>query len=204
MRLERRDIDALEKRRRVALINSLSGFKAATLVGTADDKGRSNLAIFNSLMHIGASPPLLGLIFRPDSVERHTLSNLRQRGFYTVNHVQESFFEAAHQTSARYPREVSEFEAVGLTELREPGFEAPFVAEASVRIGLKLTEEVPVKANGTYLVVGEIVNLCAPDAALTDAGDLDCAAAGGVAVSGLSTYYRARLLTRLDYAKPPA
>lgn len=203
MRLDRLAIDALEKERRVALINSLSGYKAATLIATADSDRQSNLALFNSLIHIGANPPLLGLIFRPDTVDRHTLSNVRNTGVYTVNHVRESFLTAAHQTSARYPREISEFIAVGLTELWEGDFSAPFVQEACVRIGLHLREDIPVKTNGTHLIVGEVVSVELPDQAVTEQGALDPAAAGSIAVAGLSSYFRAEALATLPYAKVP-
>ncbi|MEO6901676.1 MAG: flavin reductase, partial [Bacteroidia bacterium] len=105
------DILTLENRYRATFINSLGGFKSLALIGTRNGEGISNLAIFNSLFHIGANPPLFGFIVRPDSVERHTLSNILETGEFTVNHVREDFFEQAHQTSARYSNNVSEFEA---------------------------------------------------------------------------------------------
>ena len=106
---------ALEQRYRAAFINSLGGFKSVVLLGTKNNDGQTNLAIFNSLFHIGANPPLCGLIVRPDSVERHTFENIMQTGFYTVNHIKPEFYENAHQTSARYPREVSEFDTTQLS-----------------------------------------------------------------------------------------
>ena len=65
-------------------INSLSGYKSANLVGTADHQGRHNLAIVSSVVHLGAQPPLVGMIMRPDVVERHTLANIRETGWYTL------------------------------------------------------------------------------------------------------------------------
>jgi hypothetical protein len=44
------------------------------------------------------------------------LENILETNFYTINHINKSSYKKAHQTSARYPKEVSEFEAVGLTE----------------------------------------------------------------------------------------
>ncbi|MEL7044790.1 MAG: flavin reductase, partial [Pseudomonadota bacterium] len=110
MHLDRRTLDSLPRERGVALVNSLSGFKTAALVGTRSRDGQTNLAIMNSTTHIGARPPLLGLIFRPDTVARHTLENIRATGVYTISHVPEARIEAAHQTSARYSRDCSEFE----------------------------------------------------------------------------------------------
>ena len=54
------DISQMEQRFRASFINSLGGFKSVVLVGTANESGETNLAIFNSLFHIGANPPLCG------------------------------------------------------------------------------------------------------------------------------------------------
>jgi flavin reductase (DIM6/NTAB) family NADH-FMN oxidoreductase RutF len=127
MLFDRNAISALESRYRAALVNSLSGFKPANLVGTADRSGQTNLAIISSVVHLGSQPPLLALIIRPSPVERHTLENILDTGCYTINHISDGFIEAAHQTAARYPREQSEFGATGLSEAWIEGFAAPFV-----------------------------------------------------------------------------
>jgi flavin reductase (DIM6/NTAB) family NADH-FMN oxidoreductase RutF len=202
MHLDREGIEGLEKRYRAALINSLSGCRAAVLVGTADRAGHSNLAIMSSLVHIGSHPPLLGLVLRPDSVERHTLENIRETGVYTVNHVHRDFLAAAHQTSARYPREQSEFAATGLEALWRGDFAAPYVAASPVRLGLELRDELRLEINATHLLVGEIMRIDCPDGALGADGGLDPAACDCVAVAGLDRYYRPDLLTHLAYAKP--
>ncbi|MFK8041373.1 flavin reductase family protein [Congregibacter sp.] len=202
MLLSSNDIEALERRRRAALINSITGFKPANLVGTIDEEGHTNLSIMSSLVHIGSNPPLLALIFRPDNTERHTLDNIRHAGSYTINHVNGSIVDAAHQTAARYPREVSEFAATGLREDWQDGVAAPFVAEASVRMGMELREEIPIAINGTHMVIGEIVWLEAPDIAINDAGALDPALADSISISGLDSYYRSDLVQRMAYAKP--
>jgi flavin reductase (DIM6/NTAB) family NADH-FMN oxidoreductase RutF len=202
MRLTRLDIEGLERRRRAALINSITGFKPANLVATADTAGRSNVAIISSLVHIGSNPPLLALVFRPDSADRHTLSNIRATGAYTINHVHENLIDAAHQTAARYPREVSEFAATGLTEHWEDGHSAPFVGEASVRMAMELREEQVLQINGTHLVIGEVMGLELPDHGLLDNGALDASKSQSVAIAGLDSYYRATLLQRMAYATP--
>jgi flavin reductase (DIM6/NTAB) family NADH-FMN oxidoreductase RutF len=201
MRLDRRAIDALDDRRRIALINSISGLRPAVLVATADAGRRSNLAVMNSLMHVGARPPLLGLLFRPDTVERHTLENIRATDVYTVNHVHGGIIDAAHQSSARYPRDVSEFDAVGLTAEWLDGFEAPFVAEARVRLALRLCEERTLRSNGTHLVIGELSLLECPDDTVTDTGSFDPAVADSLAVAGLDAYYRGQAVARLAHAR---
>ncbi|MFY7844791.1 flavin reductase family protein [Chryseobacterium gambrini] len=191
-----------EERKRTALVNSLSGFKSLNLIGTVNKYGQTNLAVFNSVMHIGANPPLMGFISRPDSVERHTLENIQQTGYYTINHVNKDIFEKAHQTSARYKREQSEFDASGLTAEYKNNFSAPFVQESSIQIGLILKEIVSVKSNGTHLIVGEITDLYFPEEIWDETGILDVEKAGTVAGSSLDGYHTTQLLKRMKYAKP--
>ncbi len=202
MLLDGNDIEALEKRYRAALINSVTGFKPANLVGTADPDGRCNLAIMSSVVHLGSHPPLLGLVVRPNPVDRHTLDNIIDTGCYTINHVAEPFIAAAHQTAARYPRDVSEFEATGLSEHYAGDFPAPFVDQANVRMGMRLREHHELAINGTHFVIGEIVLLDVPDEAVADDGSLDLGTAGTIALSGLDSYHRTERVKRMAYAKP--
>jgi flavin reductase (DIM6/NTAB) family NADH-FMN oxidoreductase RutF len=94
---------------RANFINSLTGFKSASLIGTINAQGVPNLGMFSSLVHIGSDPALIGYINRPLAAAPHTLANIKANGFYTVNHIQASFLDKAHQTSAKYPDEVNEF-----------------------------------------------------------------------------------------------
>ena len=196
------DLAAMDQRYRAAFINSLGGFKSVALVGTANPTGSPNLAIFNSLFHIGANPPLMGLIVRPDVTERHTLRNIAETGHYTLNHLTETIFQQAHQTSARYPSSVSEFEAVGLTPAWKDDFLAPFVAESALQIGMVLREKIPLAINGTMLLIGEIVSVRLPEGIVQPDGFVDIEQAGSLACSGLDSYHRTERLARMRYAKP--
>jgi flavin reductase (DIM6/NTAB) family NADH-FMN oxidoreductase RutF len=202
MKLNSSDIQAMPSRRRAALINSLSGFKSANLVGTQDTAGATNLAIMSSAVHLGSHPPLLALVIRPGGEERHTLANILATRCYTLNHVSGPLIEAAHQTAARYPQHVSEFEATGLTAEWQEGLDAPMVAEAVVKLGMELREHQQLKINGTHLVIGEIVLAEFPALAMTPDGALGLAQCGTVALTGLDTYHEAIPCKRMAYAKP--
>lgn len=196
------DFQQMERRYRATFFNSISGFKPVHLVGTADAQGCANLAIFNSVVHLGADPPLLGMVVRPHTVERHTLENILQTGAYTLNHVSEAIFRQAHQTSAKYPREVSEFEACGLTPTYLDFCAAPFVRESPLRIGLALVEKIDIRHNGTHFIIGQITGVTVQEDCIAPDGFVDIARAGSIACSGLDAYYRAQRLARLSYAKP--
>lgn len=191
-----------DKRFRTNFINSLSGFKSLQLLSTVNEKGVSNLALFNSIFHVGANPPYLGLVVRPDGPEHDTLKNILKQEYYTLNNVLEKFYQQAHQTSARYVSGESEFTACGFNEEYMVDFPVPFVKESSIQIGLKLKEVIPVKTNGTTIVIGEIVLIRMDEKCLLSDGTVDLEAAGSITVAGLDSYHRTQKIARLAYAKP--
>ena len=195
-------LDELEQRFRVNLINSLSGFKSANLIGTVDALGNHNLAIVSSVVHLGANPPLIAFINRPDTVERHTLENIAATGCFTVNQVNVDCWQQAHQTSARYPREISEFAAVGLRPEILGSCRAPFVAESRLRFACVLVDQQQLAVNGTVMVIGRITDLYVDGSAVREDGYIDIEHLGTVAVSGLDSYHTTHRLGRLEYAKP--
>lgn len=196
--------DILEQDRdfRRNFVNTLSGFKSLSLCGTVNGGGQHNLALMSNVIHIGANPPMLGLLFRPHTVPRHTLENLLYTGYFTLNHVQASFLEAAHQASAKYPSEVSEFEAVGLTPVTGDIHSAPYVAEAAVQLGLQFEERHDIAANGTILIVGKIIEVRIAEGLIDPDGYVDLGKAGTLTVSGLDAYFKPSALGRKPYARP--
>ena len=138
MYITKENILDFEKLYRTNLVNSLSGFKSANLIGTISNEGKTNLAIFNSVVHVGANPPALGLLMRPASVERHTYTNIKETNHFTINHINKEIFKQAHQTSAQYDKDISEFDACGLTPEYTETIKAPYVKESKIKIGLKV------------------------------------------------------------------
>lgn len=201
--LDESDLEALPTRYRANLINGITGIKPALLVGTASASGESNLALFSNVFHVGANPPVLGLIIRPrpEGTERHTLDNILATGAFTLNHIDEPMLPAAHQTSARYPRGQSEFVATGLTELWIEGFKAPFVREAPVRLGLSLIDHQQMKINNTYMLLGAIRWLHCPDSGVREDGSVDLINVGSHGVCGLDSYHGPSEGQRFAYAK---
>jgi len=206
MHFDRTDIDTLEQRYRGNLINCLSGFKPAVLVGTKSTEGQTNLAIFSNLLHLGANPALLGLLVRPApaGTERHTWENIVATQHFTVNHVNEAIVPQAHQTSARYPRETSEFSATGLTPEWLADYPAPFVAEATVKLGLRLIDQHHFDINHTTLLIGEVQTIHLPSEILREDGSLDLTQEHAVAACGLDSYHTTGTGCRYRYAKSDA
>lgn len=192
----------MERLTRTRFVNSLSGFKSANLLGTADREGLANLALISSVFHVGADPALLGMLMRPPVVARHSLENLQDSGEYSLNAVSASIHAAAHQCSAKYAREESEFEATGLTPRHGGLSRAPYVAESPLQIGLSLVESVEL-VNGTVLVIGAVEEVYLSDAAaVADDGYVDIESLGVVAISALDGYHETRALGRRAFARP--
>jgi flavin reductase (DIM6/NTAB) family NADH-FMN oxidoreductase RutF len=202
MILTKQNILDFEKLYRTTFINSINGFKSASLIGTISNKENTNLAIFNSVIHVGANPPALGFLMRPISVERHTYQNIKEVGFYTISHINKDIFKKAHQTSARYDEDVSEFDECGLTPEYSQKLKAPYVKESKIKIGLKFVEEHEIKFNGTIFIIGEIIEIILPDDVTSKDGFVDIEKAGTIAISGVDGYHETKRIARLSYAKP--
>jgi len=195
------DIDNMPQRVRANFINSLSGFKSANLIGTVDLQGIDNLAMVSSVFHIGAHPPLLGMIMRPHTVARDTLQNIKDNGEYTINHVSCDFIAAAHQTSANYSPITNEFDETGLTSYKTSNLKAPYVTEANIALGLQVQDIQLLAINNTELVIGQVVEVLMRDDYTLDDGYVDIEKAQGVAVSGLDSYHVTTRKGRFSYAK---
>jgi len=195
-------IQSWERFYRANFINSLTGFKSVSLIGTVNSKGQTNLGVFSSIVHIGSDPALIGYINRPVKAAPHTLANIKETCVYTINHINASFLEQAHQTSAKYADDVSEFDEVGLTaEFIEP-VNAPFVKESRVKYALTLKEVIPIKWNNTFLVIGEIQHVKLEDDILLDDGFLSLDKSSSLCSNGTDGYYSTQLIDRYQYARP--
>jgi flavin reductase (DIM6/NTAB) family NADH-FMN oxidoreductase RutF len=201
MHIDKEDLQKTERIKRLNIVNTLSGIKSANLIGTVSNKQETNLAIFSSVIHLGSNPALLGFISRPNTeVRRHTLENILETNYYTINHVHESFVEQAHYTSARFEKEQSEFCKCNLTEEYLPNFKAPFVKESRLKLGMNFLECVSIKVNNTIMVIGEIQHIIVPDDAINKFGHIDIGLLENVGLSGLNHYYRLKKIITFPYA----
>ncbi|MFK7797690.1 MAG: flavin reductase family protein [Aureispira sp.] len=201
-KVTRADLETMGYIPRINLVNSITGYKSASLIGTKSTDGILNVAVFSSVTHIGSNPPLIGFIVRPTTVTRNTYANIKETGFYTINHIHRSIIAEAHHTSAKYPAEVSEFDKTTLNPEFRDNFYAPYVQEAVVKMGLKFREEIPIKANGTIMILGEIQEMIFPEACQREDGLVDLNAAETVCISGLDAYHLPQELARFEYARP--
>lgn len=181
--------------------NTLSGARSVVLIGTKNEKGISNLGLFNTLVHLGANPPLMGFIMRPTTVSRDTYNNLIRSGSYTINHVPEALIDQAHQCSAKYKSDESEFTGTGLSEDWMEGVDAPFVKESPIRFSMRFKEEHLIM-NGTRLIVGEVESVMIDPEWIEPDGSINITKGNVAAVSGLYRYHSLNYLSTKDFARP--
>jgi len=201
--LKRQDFEELDHIFRINLINSCSGFKSANLIGTKSNSGIPNVAVFSSVTHLGSNPPLLGVIFRPvTDVPRNTYENIKETGQFTINHIDASIIDDAHHTSAKYNKDISEFDITDLEEEYKNQWHAPFVKNAPVQMALTYCEEYEIKANNTIQLIGEIKDLFIRPDLLEDDGFINLSKANIVAINGLDGYTVPKLKERIPYQRP--
>jgi flavin reductase (DIM6/NTAB) family NADH-FMN oxidoreductase RutF len=197
----KKDISNLDRVERLKLINSSTGVKPANLIGSINKEGQTNLSIFSSVVHLGSDPALLGMISRPRTKDvGHTYDNILERDVYTINHLHPGIIKNAHYTSAKFPKDVSEFDRCGLTEEYLGGIEAPFVKESQFKIGLRFKEAIDIKINRTVLIIGEIEYLQIPNDSLVN-GDINLQTSQGVGISGLNSYYSLSKIAHFPYVR---
>lgn len=196
------EIQSWERFYRANFINTLTGFKSASLIGTVHENGVYNLALFSNIVHLGADPALIGFVNRPRAAAPHTIANIERTGTYTINLIPEGIVNQAHQTSAKYPIEVSEFEATGLTpELKETCM-APFVKESPVKYAMELKEIIPIKWNDTFFVIGAVTAVYVQEELVQDDGSINLEQAKIITSLGIDSYYTTTQVAKLEYAKP--
>jgi flavin reductase (DIM6/NTAB) family NADH-FMN oxidoreductase RutF len=202
MHLTKEQIQQTSRIKRLNIINSITGVKPANLIGSISENGHSNLAIFSSVVHLGSNPALLGFILRPQhEVRRDTYDNIMQTKYYTINHIPSDYVENAHYTSAKFDKEDSEFERCKFTEEYLFDFDAPFVKESRIKIGLKLEEMLPIKLNKCVMVIGSIQHLWVDDVAVEDDGQINLELLDDVGIGGLNSYYKLKRIAQFPYAR---
>ena len=199
---DRDNIDALDKIKKINLINSCSGYKSANLIGTISKKDITNIAVFSSITHLGSSPPTLGFILRPTTVPRDTYKNIKESGIFTINHIFEDIIADAHHTSAKYKEEISEFDITNLEAEYHNNCIAPFVMGSPVQMEMKFVEEYHIKSNNVIHIIAEIKNLYIKDDILLNDGFLDLAKGKVAAINGLDAYAIPNNNKRFDYQRP--
>jgi flavin reductase (DIM6/NTAB) family NADH-FMN oxidoreductase RutF len=196
------DIQGFSKLYRLNLINSITGYKSANMIGTRSSSGEENVAIFSSITHLGSNPALLHFTLRPNTVPRDTYKNIKENMVFTVNHVSLAQIEQAHHTSAKYDENISEFDQTSLEPEYKMDWHAPFVKGAPIALGCRYLNEYDIKENGCVLIIAAIEHIFVEDKLLQKDGWVKLESGEVVAINGLDGYALPQLQKRMEYARP--
>ena len=195
------DISQMEKIERLNLINSCTGYKSANLLATKSIDGNANVAIFSSVTHLGSNPAMIGFIMRPTTVTRDTYKNIKETGYFTVNHITADMIADAHHTSANYDVGISEFDKTNLQEEYKNDIAIPFVKGSPVQLYCKYLNEYYIKENETIHIIASIENLFFDEELEHKDGWLQIDKGNVVALNGLDGYCLPKLIDRFEYAR---
>lgn len=201
-KISAQQVKDLPKIHRLNLVNSCTGYKSANLIATKSKSGVENVAIFSSVTHLGSDPALVGFILRPATVPRDTYKNLKETGYFTINHITSNMISDAHHTAANYDETISEFDKTNLEPEYFEGIETPFVKGSPVRLLCKYLNEYEIKENGVIHIIAAIETIF-HDENLVEGKEyfLQLDKANVVAVNGLDGYCLPKLIDRFQYAR---
>ena len=136
------DFGALSTHDRYNLIIGLVTPRPIALVTTLDASGRVNAAPYSAFNYAGVDPVLvtIGAGNRADAAEasglplpKDTAQNIRVRGEFVINVVNEALVEAMNVCAIDFPPDVDELAEAGLTTAPSSRVKVPRIAEAPAR-----------------------------------------------------------------------
>jgi len=171
--------------------NAIVGPRPIGWISTQSKAGVANLAPYSFFNAFNYVPPIIGF----SSVGyKDTVRNIEETGEFVWNLVTKDLAEAMNASSAVYPPETSEFDALNLEKAASTLVASPRVAKAKVAFECQCTEIIQLKGVSgekveTWLVLGEVVNIHIDQSLLQD-GIYDTAKAGHILrAGGLGDYF---------------
>lgn len=126
-------------------------------VTTMDAAGMVNAAPFSFFNGVTANPPIVQVCIAHREPMKDTLRNLRASGEAVVHLVPGASLEAMHGTSADYPSDVSEVDALGLAWRPAEKVRGAILADAEMAFECRLLQAIPVGDPATHLCLLEVV-----------------------------------------------
>jgi len=120
-------------------------------VSTVSTKGVPNLAPHSFFTVASTDPPVVQFT---QTARKDSLNNAEATGEFVVNFAPEELFAEINGTGTNFPAEVSEFDAVGLTQEPSLTVRPPRVAESPVALECRVHSIIPV--GNSWLVLGRV------------------------------------------------
>ena len=148
------DLQVLEPRDCYKLLVSVVVPRPIALVTTLDNEGRVNAAPFSFFNLLGSDPPVVALA---PGEGKDTARNIRERGEFVVNIVDEALAPAMNVCAVPFPPGVDELEAAGLTAVPSIAVGPPRVGESPV--SLECREHTTLSIGRNRITLGTVLHL---------------------------------------------
>lgn len=130
-------------------------------VTTLSPDGKINLAPFSAFTFCCHKPPMVTITVGLHEYDRRgelkdTLVNVLREREFVVNIANQSLLEALHASSAVYPPELSEVEALGLSTCASATIRTPRLAAAPAALECRLHSTVEFGEAGDRIVIGQV------------------------------------------------
>ncbi|MET3287961.1 UNVERIFIED_CONTAM: flavin reductase (DIM6/NTAB) family NADH-FMN oxidoreductase RutF [Brevibacillus sp. OAP136] len=147
------------------LIGSVLPRPIAWITSVSED-GVVNAAPF-SYFNVACIEPMMvsiAVIRKPGGAWKDTARNILETKEFVINMVDCHNVDAANQSSADYPPDVSEVDEIGLTKQPSAQVKAPRLAEARLHFECRLHQVVPLGEPATSdLIIAEVVHVHVAD-----------------------------------------
>jgi flavin reductase (DIM6/NTAB) family NADH-FMN oxidoreductase RutF len=117
-----------------------------------------NAAPFSCYTFISTVPPMVAISCgRKDGTPKDTVSNALRAGEFVLNVVGEAFMKLMHGTSAEYPADVSEIEALAIPVEPSHLVKVPRIVGVPVSMECRVADVIEFGRLRTQLLIGEVV-----------------------------------------------
>lgn len=158
-------------------------------ISTVSSEGNRNAAPFSWFNAVCADPYLVvTAVARRRGEPKDTTINARSTGEFVINIVGEGAMEKMVASSADYPPEVDEFEAVGLTAVPSVRVAAPRIGESPVHLECTLERMLELGDGAVDLLFGRCRLLHIDDRVVAEDGRVDAEKLRPVARLGRDEY----------------
>ena len=172
------DFSAISPHERYNLVIGLVAPRPIALVTSLDASGKVNAAPFSAFNYACVDPVLvtLGVANRPDAkdpnsgmpIPKDTAQNIRVRGEFVINVVNEDLAGAMNVCAIDFPPGVDELAEAGLTTLPSSRVMVPRIAEAPA--SLECREVTTVEVGRSRIIIGEVLCVHVRDEFIDPAG----------------------------------
>ncbi|WP_067221708.1 flavin reductase family protein [Stappia indica] len=157
-------------------------------VSTLSAEGAVNLAPFSAFTFCSHKPPMVAIsVGRKGRLLKDTGTNILRDGEFVVNIAHRGLLQELHDSSAVYPPDVSEAQALGLATVASRCIAPPRLAVAPASLECRLHMALPLGDERNYLMIGEVLRFHIDDALLHE-GKVDTAELDPVARVGGPNY----------------